>query len=190
MEEKEELLKITPKFNIIYELGMPTGRKIKNSIIAIIISFVIMIIGSISINYLNFKDEYQKNNIINTVNLVLIIIILFFVVKLIIHIIVQSMQYKNITYTFYNEYMEYKDTFWNHQTKIIRYENVKEIEERKNIWERINKCGIIILYTNAEKSKNKGMIIYSIKDVDNVYSKIQSIIDNVHKNSLIGKTDN
>ena len=180
MEEKELILKISPNFDFIYELGMPTGKKIRKGIIIIFALIAILIALNVGINYINFNDNFNKEQVHNVSNISLGILLAFFVIKLIVNLVFQILQYKNITYNFYKDSMEYKDTFWNQQTKVIRYENIKEIEIRKNIWERINKCGIIILYTNAEKGKNKGMIIYSVKDVDNVYSKIQNLIDSAN----------
>ena len=186
MEEKEILLKLSPKYNFIYELGMPTGRKVKNSLLTVLLAIIIYIIGIIGINYIDTASKFDKGTITNVFSIVILIMGIFFLIKAIVHVVFQKLQYKNLTYTFYNDSLEYKDMFWNQQTKIIRYENIKEIEIRKNIWERLNNRGIIILYTSAEKAKGKGMIIYSITNVEDTYNKIQEIID---KSRIINKQE-
>ena len=40
-ENREVRYQITPKFNIIYELGMPTGKKIRTALFALLV-FIIL----------------------------------------------------------------------------------------------------------------------------------------------------
>ena len=50
------------------------------------------------------------------------------ILKFVFHIFFQIMQYKYITYSFYNDHMIYKDDFLNQHKKNILYSNVKEVE--------------------------------------------------------------
>ena len=181
MEEKEAFLKVSPKYKFIYELGMPTGKKVRKSIVIAIVFALIFVLENILVKKITINAETEKA--INILNYLLIIFFAFFTIKSIIHIIFQVLQYKNITYTFYSDCAEYKDTFWNQQTKVVRYENIKEIEVRKNVWDRLNKTGIVILYTSAEKVKSKGLVIYSVENVDKVYEEINHLIDDARKNT-------
>ncbi len=176
--EENLIFKLSPKYNFIYELGMATGRKTKKSLIAVLISIILLVIGILAINYISKSSPDKFSNISNVKDIfvkVMVVVIVLFVIKTIIHIIVQIIQYKYISYNFYEDRLEYKDTFLNQQTKVIRYESIKEIEIRRNIWERINGVGIIIVYTSAEKSSRSGLVIYAIKHTDEVYDRIREL---------------
>ena len=64
-ENREVRYQITPKFNIIYELGMPTGRKIRTALFALLVFIILTFLvafkaGSMSI--VN-NDIFKKINI-------------------------------------------------------------------------------------------------------------------------------
>lgn len=170
---------ISPKFNFIYEMGMPSGKKMKNTTISLIIFVAVYVlflaakslVGQISVQGM----DVDKFSFIGTGILVIILILLF---KLAIHIALQVMQYKNISYTFYDDVLVYEDKFLNQHKKTIRYENIKEVEIRRRIWDRMLGYGVIIIYTSAENNSKNGLVIYGIRDPQAKYEKIQDILQN------------
>ena len=76
MEEKEEpLYVIKPRFSFLYEMFMPTGRKIKNSILMLFATIVLYAV------VLAFQDSLSLSNmkIINQMNLMTILNIIFWI---------------------------------------------------------------------------------------------------------------
>lgn len=180
---------VTPKFNLIYELGMPTGKKIKATIMSLII-FVILSIAFFVIQSLPaFKNATIEIKNLSYIGIVIFLITVGIAIKLAFHIVLQVMQYKNISYTFYDDLMVYEDKFLNQHKKTIRYENIKEVEIRRRIWDRMLGYGVIIIYTSAE-NRNNGLILYGIDNPQEKYDKIQEILcaykDN-EKNVVIEK---
>lgn len=179
------IYKIKPKFNIFYELFMPTGSKLRNTLFVIILCLIGYIIFIASSNSLNFNKILNVSNNINIesiLNKTAILILVLLAIKFIIHLVVQILQYKSISYTFYIDNLVYEDSFLNQHKKTLRYADVKEIEIRRTIWDRINGYGIIVIYTNAEKSYSNGLILYAIKNPKIVYSKIDEIIHTKNNN--------
>lgn len=180
---------VTPKFNFIYELGMPTGKKIK----ATLMSLIIFVILSIAFFVMKSLPAFQNATIeiknLSYVGIVIFLITVGIAIKLAFHIVLQVMQYKNISYTFYDDLMVYEDKFLNQHKKTIRYENIKEVEIRRRIWDRMLGYGVIIIYTSAE-NRNNGLILYGIDNPQEKYDKIQEILcaykDN-EKNVVIEK---
>lgn len=180
MGEKDNdiLYSLTPKFDFLYELGMPTGKKIRYTLIIMAIFLVATIIlvmskGTLKLNEIVVYNHITVESILITV---LMIAILFTIIRLIFHIVLQSLQYKNIKYTFCNDYMIYEDSFLNQHRKKIQYANIKEIEIRRTVWDRILGYGIIVIYTNAENEFSNGLVIYSIKEPEKHYEMIDNII--------------
>ncbi|MDD2376002.1 MAG: PH domain-containing protein [Clostridia bacterium] len=179
MEEKNLLYKVEPSFNIIYEMFMPTGKKIRNTLVILILIIVCYFFLNRALSSSEFSTYMiQETNfdIYSIFNNISIFIIVIFIIKLIIHFVIQILQYNSIKYSFYNDYLEYEDTFLNQHKKTLRYDNIKEIEIRRTIWDRMNGYGIIIIYTNAEKSYSNGLILFSIKEPLKTYTKIDEII--------------
>ena len=187
MEEKKVLYKTKPNFNIIYEMFMPTGTKFRNTfLILILISVCYFFLGvafePIRLDLQNVKiNENMGIDIYSIFNNVVLIILVVLALKFIIHLVIQVWQYNSIHYTFYEDYLEYEDTFLNQHKKTLMYDNIKEIEIKRTIWDRINHYGIIVIYTNAEKTSSNGLILYGIKDPQIVYDKIDQI---VHKRTV------
>lgn len=190
MEElgNEKLLKeIKPKFNFIYELFMPTGRKIKSSAAMIIISIIITIIISVNKDIL-LDFSY---NIIGNISLLELLIyfcyflIIFSVIKLLVHYTLQKMQYEHISYKFYETYMVYEDDFLNQHKKNILYSNVKEVEIRRTVWDRILGMGVIVIYTNAENKRNNGLVVYALNNPKEDYEFIDKLINRYRVNSSV-----
>lgn len=168
-ENDKIILKLCPKFNIIYELFRPTGKKIKSTLLLLILFTIITI-------FVNIVPIYRQIEIYKTINLVLYIILGFFGLKLTFHLVFQILQYKNISYSFYKDHMIYEDSFLNQSKKTIKYENIKEIEIRRTIFDRIIGYGIIIIHTNAENARSNGLIVYSVKNPKKYYDQINDII--------------
>jgi membrane protein YdbS with pleckstrin-like domain len=190
MEERKLLLRTKPNYNILYEMFMPTGRRVRNTFIILVIAiicyfFLVIVLNDTDTAKIKIIEE-NNLDIFGIFNIISIFIISVFAIKLIAHLVIQIWQYNSIRYSFYDDYMEYEDTFLNQHKKTLRYDNIKEIEIRRTIWDRINGYGMVIIYTNAERDKDNGLILYSIKDPENVYSKIDEII---HNKSCIKKED-
>lgn len=182
MEDKEALFTIKPRFNFIYEMFMPTGRKIRNTLLILIIAMVCYFFVAIAISDLdvvkNFVADKSNIDIFGIFNGIATVIIFILAIKLTGHLIVQMLQYNSISYNFYDDYMEYQDTFLNQHKKTLRYDNIKEVEIRRTVWDRMNGYGMIIIYSNAEKLSDKGLILYSVKNPDEIYDRIDKVIYN------------
>ncbi|MDF2865661.1 MAG: hypothetical protein K0R72_471 [Clostridia bacterium] len=178
----DPLFQIKPNFNIIYEMFMPTGRKIRNTLFILIISLVCYFLITVALYDLDISKkmviEGSNIDILGILNGIGIFIIVVLALKLAIHLVVQIWQYNSIQYTFYEDFVEYQDTFLNQHKKTLRYDNIKEVEIRRTVWDRINGYGMVIIYSNAEKASDKGLILYSIKNPEVVYEKIDEIIHN------------
>lgn len=188
MEENREVrYQITPKFNLLYEMGMPTGKKIRTSLFALVVFFVLTVVVIIKAGNLSFAD-YEIFSNIKIDKLLLILCIaadIITVVKLVGTIIFQKLQYSHVTYTFYDNMMIYEDDFLNQHRKNIEYKNIKEVEIRRTIWDRILNYGIMVIYTNADNDRNNGLVIYSVKDPKYHYNVIDSLI---HRNANESKS--
>lgn len=178
--ENEKLLKeIKPKFNFIYELFMPTGRKMKSSLIMIVISIIITVF--VSLNKSSLLDF--SYNIIGNISLMDVLMffcyfmIVFSIIKFIVHFIFQKMQYEHISYKFFETYMVYEDDFLNQHKKNILYSNVKEVEVRRTIWDRILGMGVVVIYTNAENRRNNGLVVYALDNPKEDYEFIDKLIN-------------
>ena len=122
--------------------------------------------------------EVANINILAILNIVLIVGIIATIIKLIIHIVLQNAQYKNIKYTFYDTHIVYEDSFLNQHRKNIQYANIKEVEIRRSVWDRILGYGIIVIYTNAENEYSNGLVIFSIKNPQEHYDIIDNLVHN------------
>ena len=175
MNEEKLNLKIVPKYNLIYEIFMPTGKKAKKDIMVLLMLGLVLLFEKFAVNYIDTNINVDViEDILYKIMIGLAVIVSL---KLVIDIVFQFIQYKNISYEFYDTYMEYKDKFLNQQTKILKYSNITEVEVIRNIWERINGLGIIVIYTNAEKNKRNGLVIYGVKNTNEVYKQIQELIN-------------
>ena len=91
----------------------------------------------------------------------------------------QSLEYKGIKYYFYKNCMVYENNFLNQTRKTIEYSNIREVEIRRTLTDRMLNYGVIIIYTNAEKAYgSSATVIYAIKDIEKHYNNIERIIHN------------
>lgn len=183
MEDNREIkYQITPKFNFIYEMGMPTGKKIRTSIFVLILFIVLTILVALKAGSLTFAN-YEIFNNIKIDKLLLILCIIADVVtaiKLVATIVFQKLQYNHVTYTFYDDMMVYEDDFLNQHRKNIEYKNIKEVEIRRTIWDRILDYGVMVIYTNADNDRNNGLVIYSVKAPKAHYNVIDKLIHSLN----------
>lgn len=177
MEDKGEVLyELKPTFNFIYELTMPTGRKIRAAFMSIVLAVAIKIILLFVKSYiLGFNNE-MINTIYNVCNGVMIIVILVTIILFIARIIFQVFEYKGMSYKFYADCMISENSFLNQTRKTIDYINIREVEIRRSIIDRIMGYGIIIIYTNADKAYGSATVLYAIKDTQKHYDEIEKII--------------
>ena len=172
----EVIYDFKPKYNLLYELLMPTGKKVRKFIVAILLCIIIYI----CIN--TFAYGLFTNEIVGSFDIADILSILFIIlgvlslIALIIQIIFYHFEYKNISYKFYEDHIEYEDKFLNQQLKNIKYKDIKEIEIRRSIWDRIMGYSVLIVYTNADNSRRNGLIIYSVRYIDKYYDKLSELI--------------
>ena len=192
MEDNREIkYQITPKFNFIYEMGMPTGKKIRTSIFVLILFIVLTILVALKAGSLTFAN-YEIFNNIKIDKLLLILCIIADVVtaiKLVATIVFQKLQYNHVTYTFYDDMMVYEDDFLNQHRKNIEYKNIKEVEIRRTIWDRILDYGVMVIYTNADNDRNNGLVIYSVKSPKAHYNVIDKLIHSLNNEKSNNKIE-
>lgn len=179
MEDRGEVLyELSPKFDFFYELTMPTGKKMKSAIVGAIIAAIINIIllvfkkDILAINNSTYSLMYKACSTI------CLIILVFMILMAIARIVLQSLEYKGIKYKFYKDCLIFENSFLNQTRKTIEYSNIKEIEIRKTIMDRILNYGVIIIYTNADKGFGSATILYAIKNTEEHYNNIESIVHN------------
>lgn len=192
-QENEKVIKeLKPSFNFLYEIFMPTGRKIKSSLMVFVLFIIITIILSLKKELLN---GYSSNLLFGRFTLPEIVfficyaIIILALIKLIFHIVLQKMQYDHISYRFYESYMIYEDDFLNQHKKNIQYSNIKEVEIRRTILDRMLGMGVIVIYTNAENKRNNGLVVYGLRNPKEDYDFIDKLIHQ-YKISDTKKVDN
>ena len=179
MEEKGEILyELGPKFDFLYELTMPTGRKMKSSFGATIISAIICIILFVfNDNIVNMQNGGIMN-IYNICKVISVVIFIFTALMFASKVILQILEYKGIKYKFYKDCLVFENNFLNQTRKTIEYSNIREVEIRKTIMDRILNYGVIIIYTNADKGFGSATILYAIKNTEEHYNNIESIVHN------------
>lgn len=193
MEDNREIkYQITPKFNFLYEMGMPTGKKIRTSIFVLILFIVLTILVALKAGSLTFANYDIFNNIkIDKLLLILCIIAdVVTAIKLVATIVFQKLQYNHVTYTFYDDMMVYEDDFLNQHRKNIEYKNIKEVEIRRTIWDRILDYGVMVIYTNADNDRNNGLVIYSVKAPKAHYNVIDKLIHSLNNEKNNNKIEN
>lgn len=177
MEDRGEVLyELSPKFDFLYELTMPTGKKMKSAIVGAIIAAIINIILLVFRKDILSLDNMSYNMIYKACSIICLIILIFMVLIAIARIVMQSLEYKGIKYTFYKDCLVFENTFLNQTRKTIEYSNIKEIEIRKTIIDRILNYGVIIIYTNADKGFGSATILYAIKNTEEHYNNIESLV--------------
>lgn len=188
-EKKIPKYVIKPRFSFIYELIMPTGRKIKKSLFISLGMIVLYLIFNICANYIDLSSIFNGIDINFILSMIFLVLFIVFFIKLVIHIAFQVLQYKHLSFSFFDDYMVYEDSFLNQHRKTIQYSNIKEVEIRRTVADRILGYGIIVIYTNAENSNN-GLVIYSIKNPQECYDKIQKLLEESRNKKSSNKIEN
>lgn len=188
-EKKIPKYVIKPRFSFIYELIMPTGRKIKKSLFISLGMIVLYLIFNICANYIDLSNLFNGIDINFILSMIFLVLFIVFFIKLVIHIAFQVLQYKHLSFSFFDDYMVYEDSFLNQHRKTIQYSNIKEVEIRRTVADRILGYGIIVIYTNAENSNN-GLVIYSIRNPQECYDKIQKLLEESRNKKSSNKIEN
>ncbi len=179
MEDKGEVLyELSPKFDFLYELTMPTGKKMKSSFMAVVSSLVITVVFEFLKSVAMDANNQNFLSIVKVLFVVGLVFLLFSILMFIVRIVMQSLEYKGIKYTFYKECLVYENSFLNQTKKTIEYSNIREIEIRRTLIDRILNYGVIIIYTNAEKGYGSATVIYAVKDIERHYNNIENIVHN------------
>ena len=177
MEDKGEVLyELKPKYDFIYEMMMPTGKKTKSALMGIIVSVIIKVILSLLRSYIVNMNNELALSVYNVINILMIVVIVFSIILFIARIVMQVLEYKGMSYKFYKNCMVFENNFLSQTKKTIEYPNIKEVEIRRTVMDRIMNYGVIILYTSAEKTFGNATIIYAIKDTQNHYNEIEKLI--------------
>ncbi len=179
MEDRGEVLyELSPKFDFFYELTMPTGKKMKSALSGVIISAIVNILMLVFRNEIMSLNKPIYATMYGALQIILLIILIFLVMMFVSRIVMQCMEYKGIKYKFCKDCMIYENNFLNQTKKTIEYSNIKEIEIRRSITDRVLNYGIIIIYTNAEKIRGGATVIYAIKNAEEHYKNIENIVHN------------
>ena len=177
MEDKGEVLyELKPSFNFIYELTMPTGRKMRSALMSIILAIVIKVILTFAKDYITEYNNELLNTIYNVCNSIMLIVIVLTIILFIARVVFQILEYKGISYKFYENCLVTENSFLNQARKTIEYINIREVEIRRSIIDRIMGYGVIIVYTNADKAYGSATVLYAIKDTQKHYDIIENII--------------
>ena len=112
MEDKGEVLyELKPTFNFLYELVMPTGRKIRSALMSIILAIVIKVILIFSKSYiLGFNNELI-NSIYNVCDILMILVIILTMIFFAARIIFQILEYRGMSYKIYEDCMTSENSF-------------------------------------------------------------------------------
>ena len=92
-------------------------------------------------------------------------------------LILRKKQYENYSYDFYKTKVIYKDGFINKSEKEVKYKHIREVSKRESFIQRFFGLGTITLHTNAETGYLNGIHIINVENVDEVYKKINEIIE-------------
>lgn len=191
MDEKGEVLyELSPKFNFWYELTMPTGKKIRSSFTTIIITLILNIVFLVGKKYILNMDNITIINVYNVCRIICLIVLIVSIVIFISKIVMQVLEYKGMSYKFYKDCLVFENNFLSQTRKTIEYSNIREVEIRRSVTDRIMNYGVIIIYTNADKAYGSATVLYAIKNTEEHYNNIESIIHNGNIISSPIKTGN
>ncbi len=191
MEQKGEVLyEISPKFEFLYELTTPMGRKMKSSFIAAIVGVIINILMGICKGYILNTNNIMIKNIYSVCSVIAIILLVVFIIVFIARVLYQILEYKGIKYKFYKDCLVCENTFLSQTKKTIEYSNIREVEIRRTFLDRIMNFGVIIIYTNADKTFESATVLYAVKNTVEKYNNIESLIHNKNISSGPIKVEN
>lgn len=102
---------------------------------------------------------------------------LIFIIPYCLWLVLRKKQYENYSYDFYNTKVIYKDGFINKSEKEVKYKYIREVSKRESFIQRCFGLGTITLHTNAETGYANGINIINVENVEEIYKKINEIID-------------
>lgn len=179
MEDKGEVLyELSPKFDFFYELTMPTGKKMKSAFTAMVVAIVFNIVFLLGRDYVTSSGDLTIKNVYNVCSIIFLIVLVVTILMFISKIAFQVMEYKGIKYKFYKNCLVFENNFLSQTKKTIEYANIREVEIRRTVMDRMLNYGVIIIYTNADKAYGSATILYAIKNTQEHYNNIESIIHN------------
>jgi len=200
MEDRGEVLyELSPKFDFLYELTMPTGKKMKSAIVGAIIAAIINIVLLVFRNDIISMNNTTYSLMYKACATICLIIMIFMILMAIARVILQSLEYKGIKYRFYKDCLVFENSFLNQTRKTIEYSNIKDIEsyiesinnnctpKDDESYEDLDKDALEKEYVMLSLrkidgvNKNKFKIRYK-KDIHDVFAKE---IDELKKDNLI-----
>lgn len=160
MEKKKPRLVVKSEYNYLYEFLDRNG----------VTTFILLILLFICI----------KANLV----LQYLVMVVIYIVFIILSTIYNKLKYNANVYKFYDDKVIYTDSFINKESKRIKYSDIKEIRINQMFLQIPFKLGTIVISTNSGKFFDNGILIFGVKNVNEVYQKIEDIIDNWQKQQL------
>lgn len=129
---------------------------------------------------------YSLEEVMDEIPELLGIVVAGAIVIVLVKLFLESIQYKNLEYNFYNTKVQYKDGFLNKEEKELKYKFIREVTMHQNILERMFGIGTIRLFTNASsgygygRSKGNtlnGINIHCVTNVNEQFKKVRELID-------------
>lgn len=111
-----------------------------------------------------------------------LIMIAIYIVFLVIASIFNKKKYNANEYKFYDDKIIYTDSFINRESKRIKYTDIKEIRINQTFLQIPFKLGTISISTNSGKFFDNGILIVGVKNVNEIYQKVENIIENWQTN--------
>ncbi|MEG1141328.1 MAG: PH domain-containing protein [Clostridia bacterium] len=177
------MYEIKKSYNFIYELFSKRGYNLRKFIVALFTFIFIFFIYNIYKNDIKISTSFIPLILYGLIGINSIVILFSVLLKFI--------QYRSTAYRFYDTHMEYEDSFLNKEKTTLSYINIKEMELKRNVFDRIMNYGTISIYTNAEKSEDQGIILESIKRPQEVYDNIDKIVHKTNNEKIDNeKVDN
>ena len=171
VEDNEIKYALKPTFKAMYKLA-------GNFSTALIMAFIILI------SWFSEAEGLKGIVPISTVAIIAGVIIVFYTL---IKTIIDSLQYNDLEYNFYNTKIEYKDGFVNKEEKELKYKYIREVTMTRGVFERMFGLGTVNIFTNASSggsgtshgnmNTRNGIHIHCLSNVEEEYKKIKQIID-------------
>ncbi len=105
----------------------------------------------------------------------------------------KKFNYMNTEYVFYDDRLEFEEGFFTIKRKVIRLRDIKEVDLRKGVFQRLYGLGSIYLATAATGSSSgysnpfsalgfasissSGVAVRDVENSDDAYEKIKSLVD-------------
>ena len=130
------------------------------------------IILLIEISLVVFVMFYSR---IKTVDIRIIVYFCCMALVIFVKTIIKMINYKYVSYNFYEDKVEYVDVKFNKEEKSLKYNDIKQVSYKQNLLEKMFKIGTILILTNGYGQESIIRIKY-IEDSYNKYKKVKEII--------------